>query len=323
MGLADLLAAFLGQFYANRVAPPLVLVNEPPADLALLAEALSTRAGRKVEITAPRRGDKQKLIEHALVNAREALARRLAEGAAQAKLLEGVAELFGLDAPPQRIEVYDNSHIQGSHAVGAMIVAGPQGFVKPAYRKFTIRAEDTTPGDDFAMMREVLSRRFARALKEDPDRSGGTWPDLVLIDGGQGQLSATLAVLADLGIDDLPVVGVAKGPDRNAGRERFFRDGMPPLSLDAKDPVLYYLQRLRDEAHRFAIGAHRQKRAKAITGSPLDEIPGVGARRKRALLHHFGSARQVATAGLSDLERVEGISKTVAKKVYDHFHAEG
>jgi excinuclease ABC subunit C len=195
--------------------------------------------------------------------------------------------------------------------------------VKPAYRKFTIRAEDTTPGDDFAMMREVLSRRFARALKEDPDRSGGTWPDLVLIDGGQGQLSATLAVLADLGIDDLPVVGVAKGPDRNAGRERFFRDGMPPLSLDAKDPVLYYLQRLRDEAHRFAIGAHRQKRAKAITGSPLDEIPGVGARRKRALLHHFGSARQVATAGLSDLERVEGISKTVAKKVYDHFHAEG
>ena len=323
MGLAELLAAFLGQFYANRVAPPLVLVNEPPADLPLLAEALSTRAGRKVEIAAPRRGDKLKLIEHALVNAREALARRLAEGAAQEKLLQGVAELFGLDATPQRIEVYDNSHIQGSHAVGAMIVAGPQGFVKPAYRKFTIRAADTTPGDDFAMMREVLSRRFARALKEDPDRSAGAWPDLVLIDGGQGQLSATLAVLADLGIDDLAVVGVAKGPDRNAGRERFFRDGMPPLSLDAKDPVLYYLQRLRDEAHRFAIGAHRQKRAKALTGSPLDEIPGIGARRKRALLHHFGSARQVASAGLSDLERVEGISKAVAKKVYDHFHAEG
>ena len=323
MGVADLLEAFLGQFYANRIAPPLVLVNEAPTDLALLSEALSARAGRKVEIVAPRRGDKQKLIEHALVNAREALARRLAEGATQARLLQGVADLFGLDGPPQRIEVYDNSHIQGSHAVGAMIVAGPEGFMKPAYRKFTIKAEDTKPGDDFAMMREVLTRRFARALKEDPERSAGIWPDLVLIDGGQGQLSATLGVLADLGIDDLPVVGVAKGPDRNAGRERFFRDGMPPLSLDPKDPVLYYLQRLRDEAHRFAIGAHRQKRAKAITGSPLDEIPGVGARRKRALLHHFGSARQVATAGLSDLERVEGISKTVAKKVYDHFHAEG
>jgi excinuclease ABC subunit C len=322
MTLPEILAAFLGQFYAGRIAPALVLVNDEPADAALIAEALSTRAERRVELLAPRRGDKRKLIEHALVNAREALARRLAEGAAQVKLLQGVAELFGLDAPPQRIEVYDNSHIQGSHAVGAMVVAGPQGFVKQAYRKFTIKAEDTKPGDDFAMMREVLGRRFARALKEDPERASGNWPDLVLIDGGQGQLSATLAVLADLGIDDLAVVGVAKGADRNAGRERFFRDGMPPLSLDPKDPVLYYLQRLRDEAHRFAIGAHRQKRAKAITGSPLDEIPGVGARRKRALLHHFGSARQVAAAGLADLERVEGISKTVAKKVYDHFHAE-
>jgi excinuclease ABC subunit C len=323
MSVPEILAAFLGQFYANRIAPPLVLVNETPAEEALLAEALSTRAERKVELTAPQRGDKRKLIEHALVNAREALARRQAEGAAQVKLLQGVAELFGLEAPPQRIEVYDNSHIQGAHAVGAMIVAGPEGFIKPAYRKFTIKGADITPGDDFAMMREVLSRRFARALKEDPERSRGVWPDLVLIDGGQGQLSATLAVLADLGIDDLPVVGVAKGPDRNAGRERFFRDGEPPLSLDPKDPVLYYLQRLRDEAHRFAIGAHRQKRAMAITGSPLDEIAGVGARRKRALLHHFGSARAVATAGLTDLERVEGISKTVAKKVYDHFHAEG
>jgi len=322
MAPPEILAAFLGQFYASRVAPPLVLVNETPADAALIAEALSTRAQRRVELLAPRRGDKRKLIEHALINAREALARRLAEGAAQVKLLQGVAELFGLDAPPQRIEVYDNSHIQGSHAVGAMIVAGSQGFMKPAYRKFTIKGEDTTPGDDFAMMREMLGRRFARALKEDPERSSGNWPDLVLIDGGQGQLSATLAVLADLGIDDLAVVAVAKGPDRNAGRERFFRDGAPPLSLDPKDPVLYYLQRLRDEAHRFAIGAHRQKRAKAITGSPLDEIPGIGARRKRALLHHFGSARQVATAGLTDLERVEGISKTVAKKVYDHFHVE-
>jgi excinuclease ABC subunit C len=323
MTLPDMLAAFLGQFYAGRVAPPLVLTNETATEEALIAEALSTKAERKVELYAPQRGDKRKLVEHALVNAREALARRLAEGAAQVKLLQGVAELFSLEAPPQRIEVYDNSHIQGSHAVGAMIVAGPEGFMKSSYRKFTIKAEDTKPGDDFAMMREVLGRRFARALKEDPDRSQGAWPDLVLIDGGQGQLSATLGVLADLGIDDLPVVAVAKGPDRNAGRERFFREGKPPLSLDPKDPVLYYLQRLRDEAHRFAIGAHRQKRAKAITGSPLDEIPGVGARRKRALLHHFGSARQVATAGLTDLERVEGISKTVAKKVYDHFHAEG
>jgi excinuclease ABC subunit C len=321
--LPDMLGAFIGQFYANRVAPPSVLVNEMPTDAALIAEALSTRAERKVELAAPQRGDKRKLIDHALVNAREALARRLAEGAAQVKLLQGVADVFGLEAPPQRIEVYDNSHIQGAHAVGGMIVAGPEGFIKAAYRKFTIKGEDITPGDDFAMMREVLTRRFARALKEDPERSQGTWPDLVLIDGGQGQLSATLGVLADLGIDDLAVVGVAKGPDRNAGRERFFREGEPPLSLDPKDPVLYYLQRLRDEAHRFAIGAHRQKRAKAITGSPLDEIPGIGARRKRALLHHFGSARGVSTAGLTDLERVEGISKTVAKKVYDHFHAEG
>jgi excinuclease ABC subunit C len=321
--LPDMLAAFIGQFYANRTAPPCVLVNEIPSEAALITEALSTRAGRKIELSAPQRGDKKKLVEHALINAREALARRLAEGAAQTKLLQGVADVFGLDSPPNRIEVYDNSHIQGAHAVGAMIVAGPQGFVKPAYRKFNIKSVEITPGDDFGMMREVLTRRFARAIKEDPDRDRGTWPDLVLIDGGQGQLSATLRVLADLGIDDLPVVGVAKGPDRNAGRERFFREGEEPLSLEPKDPVLYYLQRLRDEAHRFAIGAHRQKRTMAITGSPLDEIPGIGAKRKKALLHHFGSARGVAGAGLTDLERVEGISKTVAKKVYDHFHAEG
>jgi excinuclease ABC subunit C len=321
--LPDMLAAFIGLFYASRTAPPCVLVNEMPSEAALITEALSSRAGRKVELSAPQRGDKKKLVEHALFNAREALARRLAEGAAQAKLLQGVADVFGLDSPPTRIEVYDNSHIQGTHAVGGMIVAGPQGFVKNAYRKFNIKSEEITPGDDFGMMREVLTRRFARAIKEDPDRDRGTWPDLVLIDGGQGQLSATLRVLADLGIDDLPVVGVAKGPDRNAGRERFFREGEEPLSLEPKDPVLYYLQRLRDEAHRFAIGAHRQRRAQAITGSPLDEIAGIGAKRKKALLHHFGSARGVAGAGLTDLERVEGISKTVAKKVYDHFHAEG
>ena len=323
MTLPEMLAAFLGQFYANRPAPPAILLNEMPADALLIADALSERAERRVEIAAPQRGDKRKLIEHALVNAREALARRLAESSAQIKLLQGVADIFALDGIPQRIEVYDNSHIQGAHAVGGMIVAGPQGFIKAAYRKFNIKSEEITPGDDFGMMREVLTRRFARALKEDPERDRGTWPDLVLIDGGAGQLSAVLKVLADLGIDDLPVVGVAKGVDRDAGRERFFREGEPPLSLDMKDPVLYYLLRLRDAAHRFAIGAHRQKRAKAITTSPLDEVPGIGARRKRALLHHFGSAREVSTAGLTDLERVEGISKTVAKKVYDHFHVEG
>jgi excinuclease ABC subunit C len=299
------------------------LLSHAPADEDLLAEALTAHAGHKVELLVPQRGEKRSLVEQALVNAREALARRLAESATQLKLLAGIAETFGLEAPPQRIEVYDNSHIQGSNAVGAMVVAGPSGFVKAAYRKFNIRAEDTAPGDDFAMMREVLSRRFVRALKEDPERERGTWPDLILLDGGQGQLSAALKVLADLGIDDIAVIGVAKGPDRDAGRERFFRPGLPPLSLDSKDPVLYFLQRLRDEAHRFAIGAHRQKRTKAISTSPLDDIPGIGARRKRALLHHFGSSRGVARAGLTDLERVEGISKTVAKKVYDHFHAEG
>ncbi len=317
---SDVMGAFLGQFYDNKPPPPQILVSHRPTEAQLLAEALGARAGRRIEIVAPERGDKRKLVEHALLNAREALGRRLAESTAQRRLLEGVAETFGLEAPPQRIEVYDNSHIQGAHAVGAMIVAGPEGFIKNAYRKFTIR-ESAARGDDYAMMREVLGRRFARALKENPDRSG--LPDLVLIDGGQGQLSAACQVLADLGVNDVPVVGVAKGPDRNAGRERFFRTGKPPLSLDPKDPVLYFLQRLRDEAHRFAIGAHRSKRSRAIGASPLDEITGIGAARKRALLHHFGSARAVATAGLTDLERVAGISKIVAKKIYDHFHAEG
>ncbi|MGH6967956.1 MAG: excinuclease ABC subunit UvrC [Stellaceae bacterium] len=317
---ADVMGAFLGQFYDNKPPPPQILVSHRPAEAALLAEALSARAGRRIEIVVPERGDKRKLVEHALLNAREALGRRLAESTAQRRLLEGVAEIFGLDAPPQRIEVYDNSHIQGAHAVGAMIVAGPEGFSKNAYRKFTIR-EAIAPGDDYAMMREVLGRRFARALKESPDRSA--FPDLVLIDGGQGQLAAACQALADLGVNDVPVVAVAKGPDRNAGRERFFRPGKSPLSLDPKDPVLYFLQRLRDETHRFAIGAHRSKRIRAIGASPLDEIAGIGAARKRALLHHFGSARAVATAGLTDLERVAGISKIVAKKIYDHFHAEG
>jgi len=316
----DVMGAFLGQFYDNKPPPPQILVSHRPTEALLLTEALGARAGRRIEIITPERGDKRKLVGHALLNAREALGRRLAESTAQRRLLDGVAETFGLEAPPQRIEVYDNSHIQGAHAVGAMIVAGPEGFIKNAYRKFTIRGP-AAPGDDYAMMREVLGRRFARALKENPDRS--SLPDLVLIDGGQGQLGAACQVLADLGVNDMPVVGVAKGPDRNAGRERFFRTGKPPLSLDPKDPVLYFLQRLRDEAHRFAIGAHRSKRSRAIGASPLDEIAGIGAARKRALLHHFGSARAVATAGLTDLERVAGISKIVAKKIYDHFHAEG
>jgi excinuclease ABC subunit C len=350
LGLEEVLAAFIGQFYDNKPPPPLIILSHVPADRALLAEALSARAGRKVELATPQRGDKLKLVEHALVNAREALARRLAESSTQLKLLSGVAEALGLEAPPQRIEVYDNSHIQGSHPVGAMIVAGPDGFMKSAYRKFNIRGgvvaahadsgapaepldaaidaataseDQASRGDDYAMMREVLGRRFARALKEDPERERGTWPDLILIDGGAGQLSSAQRVLADLGVDDVPLVGIAKGPDRDAGRERFFIPGRPPFSLDPKDPVLYFLQRLRDEAHRFAIGTHRARRAKGIGASPLDEIAGIGARRKRALLHHFGSARGVARAGLSDLERVEGISRTVAKKVYDHFHAEG
>ena len=309
--VGDVMGAFLGQFYDNKPPPPQILVSHQPTEASLLAEALGARAGRRIEIVAPERGDKRKLVQHALLNAREALGRRLAESSAQRRLLDGVAETFGLVAPPQRIEVYDNSHIQGAHAVGAMIVAGPEGFIKNAYRKFTIR-EPAAPGDDYAMMREVLGRRFARALKENPDRNG--LPDLVLIDGGQGQLTAACQVLTDLGVNDVPVVGVAKGPDRNAGRERFFRTGKPPLSLDPKDPVLYFLQRLRDEAHRFAIGAHRSKRSRAIGASPLDEIAGIGAARKRALLHHFRPAVATARAG---------ISKIVAKKIYDHFHAEG
>ncbi|HEY7991257.1 MAG TPA: excinuclease ABC subunit UvrC, partial [Stellaceae bacterium] len=294
---ADILAAFLGQFYEDKKPPRLVLLSEAPSDDALIAEALASRAGRRVELLVPQRGDKRQLVEHALVNAREALGRRLAESSAQQKLLAGVAATFGLEAPPRRIEVYDNSHIQGSNAVGGMIVAGPEGFMKNAYRKFNIRDVENA-GDDYAMMREVLTRRFSRALKEDPGRDGGTWPDLLLIDGGAGQVTATNAVLADLGIGDLPVIGIAKGPDRDAGRERFFRAGHEPMSLEPRDPVLYFLQRLRDEAHRFAIGSHRARRQKAIGASPLDEIAGIGARRKKALLHHFGSARSVARAGL-------------------------
>ncbi len=259
-------------------------------------------------------------MEQASRNAVDALERRQAESTTQARLLGKLADLFDLDEPPQRIETYDNSHIQGTNALGAMVVAGPEGFRKNAYRKFNIKNPDTAPGDDFAMMREVLTRRFGRAQKEDPDRTQGEWPDLVLIDGGKGQLSAAMGVLEELGIEDLAVVGVAKGPDRNAGRETFHLPDGRELTLPPNDPVLFYLQRLRDEAHRFAIGAHRAKRSKAMGSSPLDEVPGIGPNRKRALLMHFGTARAVRNASLDDLQRAPGVSATVAQKVYDHFH---
>ena len=319
--LPQVLAGFMALFYANKPPPPLILVNELPAEAELLAEALGVKAERKVEISRPTRGARRHLVDNALANAREALARRLAENASQRNLLEGVQTALSLEQVPQRIEVYDNSHLQGRNAYGAMIVAGPDGFMKSAYRKFSIAGE-IAPGDDYAMMREVMSRRFARAQKEDPDRERGQWPDLVMIDGGAGQLAAAESALADLGVADVALVAIAKGPDRDAGRERFFRPGQPPFSLEQRDPVLYYLQRLRDEAHRFAIGTHRAKRSADIARSPLDEIPGIGGKRKRALLLHFGSARGVAAAGLTDLESVAGINKAVAKKVYDHFHGQ-
>jgi len=319
----QVLAAFIGQFYADKQPPPSVLLSEAIPDADLVEEALAMRAGRKVTAARPIRGTKRNLIEHALANARESLARRLSESAAQRRLLEGVSDTFNLEAPPARIEVYDNSHISGSKPVGAMIVAGPDGFQKSAYRKFNIRDEKLAPGDDYGMMREVMTRRFRRALQEDPDRQSGTWPDLLLIDGGEGQLSAVSAVLADMAVDDIPVVGISKGPDRDAGRERFHTPGQKSFMMKPHDPVLYYLQRLRDEAHRFAIGSHRTRRSQGITQSQLDDIPGVGGVRKRALLHHFGSGRAVGEAGLADLETVTGISRPLAKKIYDHFHTDG
>ena len=288
----------------------------------MIAEALSHKVDRKVTLLRPQRGAKHKLVEQAIANAREALTRRLTESSSQRKRLELLAEAFGLDGPPERIEVYDNSHIQGSAPYGAMIVAGPEGFQKTAYRKFKIKGQQAA-GDDYGMMREVLTRRLSRALKENPEREGGSWPDLILIDGGRGQLNVALEVRAELGLEDLPIVAIAKGPERNAGRERIFLPDKAPVLLPPSDPLLYFLQRLRDEAHRFAIGSHRQGRSKARLRSVLDEIPGIGAKRKRSLLNHFGSAGAVARAGLVDLEAVEGISTTVARKVYDHFHTEG
>ncbi len=317
---AEVLEPFLGQFYASHPPPPLVLLSHPVANQGLIGEALTLRAGRKVRLSHPRRGPKRNLVRHGLANAEAALGRHLAESASQRRLLEGVARTFALDAPPGRIEVYDNSHISGANAIGAMIVAGPDGLEKNAYRKFSIRGSaEVRPGDDYAMMREVLNRRFSRAIKEDPGRE--TWPDLVLIDGGAGHLTVAAEVMAELGIDDIALAAIAKGRDRNAGRERFFVPGRDPFTLPARDPVLYFLQRLRDEAHRFVIGGHRAKRSKAIGTSVLDDITGIGAKRKKALLHHFGSARTVAQAGLDDLEKVGGISATVAKRIYDHFHS--
>ena len=319
---AEVLESFIGQFYDERSPPPSILVSESLPGRDLLAQALSLKAGRKVEILLPRRGEKREILDMALQNAREQLARRLAENSAQRELLDGVAEIFALDSPPRRIEVYDNSHIQGASAVGAMVVAGPDGFEKNEYRKFNIKTADLAPGDDYGMMREVLTRRFSRLVREAEDTKA-RWPDLVLIDGGPGQLAVAQSVLEDLGVEDVVLVGVAKGPDRDAGREHFHMKGRDPFRLDPKSPVLYYLQRLRDEAHRFAIGTHRKKRAKALGANPLDEISGVGAARKRALLQHFGSARAVAGASISDLEAVGGVSGALARKIYDFFHSRG
>ncbi|MGB4825861.1 MAG: excinuclease ABC subunit UvrC [Paracoccaceae bacterium] len=318
----EILEAFLTQFYDDKEPPRLILLSHPVENPDLVAQALSDRAGRKVEITVPQRGEKAELVENAARNARESLARRMAEGATQSKLLSGLAEAFDLDGPPARIEVYDNAHIQGADAVGGMIVAGPEGFIKSQYRKFNIKSAAGANSDDFGMMREVLTRRFERLLKEDPGRTSDTWPDLLLIDGGAGQVSAVSGILTDLGVDEIPVVGVAKGIDRDAGKEEFHRPDHRPFALQRNDPVLYFVQRLRDEAHRWANGAHRAKRAKAVGVTPLDEIPGIGAARKRALLAHFGSAKAVARAALPDLMAVDGISEAMAETVHGFFHPE-
>jgi excinuclease ABC subunit C len=408
LSAADVLGSFIAQFYDDKLVPRCVFLSDEAPEQALIAEALSTKLGRKVEVVTPKRGEKRELVEYAFHNAREALGRKLAETTSQGRLLNGAATVFGLERTPRRIEVYDNSHIMGANAVGAMIVAGPEGFVKNQYRKFNIKSAELTPGDDFAMMREVLTRRFKRLLKEHGLPAGeavpsdnpswpsnatkeapspldgrlkgghdsvesdalplpwpgltrpssateqelgsldgrlgggqdeiepvedeiedeaeaqggdvGAWPDLVLIDGGAGQLSAAQAVLAELGLHGLVIAGIAKGPDRNAGRERFFMPGKPPFSLPPNDPVLYFVQRLRDEAHRFAIGSHRAKRKKAMSENSLDGIPGIGPTRKRALLKHFGSAKSVSRAGLSDLQAVTGISAAMAEQIYNFFH---
>ena len=316
---SGILDAFLGQFYDGQAIPRLILISHDVANRDLLAEAFGLKAGRKVEISRPQRGEKCELVQHALTNAREALGRRMAESSAQGKLLDGVGEVFGMEARPERIEVYDNSHIMGTNAVGGMIVAGPEGFQKSQYRKFNIKDTELTPGDDYGMMREVLRRRFARMIKDEEAGEAAPRPDLVLIDGGAGQLAAATEIMADLGVDDIAVVGVAKGPDRDAGLERFFMPGKAPFMLEPKSPVLYYLQRLRDEAHRFAIGSHRVRRKIEMTKNPLDEIEGVGPGRKRALLHAFGSARGVSRAAVADLIKVDGVSEPLAQRIHDFF----
>ncbi len=344
LAAGEVLGAFLVQFYDDKPVPRTIFVSNEIEERALLAEALSTKSGHKIEVSVPQRGEKKDLVDHALANAREALARKLAESSSQRKLLEVLAEIFGLAGPPRRIEVYDNSHIQGSNAVGAMIVAGPEGFQKNLYRKFNMRTADLAPGDDFAMMREVLSRRFKRLMNEAPrampgalspaaqagaplDIAGGSdgdndspWPDLVIIDGGRGQLTAAQETLTGLGIIDVPLIAIAKGADRDAGVETFFLPGRDPFKLKPRDPVLYFVERLRDEAHRFAVGSHRIRRRRDLREAGLQEIPGIGPTRKRALLHHFGTLKAIERAAPADLAKVPGISAETARKIYDFFH---
>jgi excinuclease ABC subunit C len=349
LSAGEVLGAFLAQFYDDKPSPRAIFISHEIEERALLAEALSIKSGRKVEVSVPQRGEKKDLVDHALANAREALARKLAESSSQRRLLELLAEVFVLARPPRRIEVYDNSHIQGSNAVGAMIVAGAEGFQKNQYRKFNIRAADLAPGDDFGMMREVLSRRFKRLMNEAPrplpgppptsaqvlamapadagapidigdEDNESPWPDLVIIDGGRGQLTAAQETLAALGIIDVPLVAVAKGPDRDAGMETFFLPGREPFKLKPRDPALYFVERLRDEAHRFAVGSHRVRRRRDIREAGLQEIPGIGPTRKRALLHHFGTLKAIERAALADLAKVPGISAETARKIYDFFH---
>jgi excinuclease ABC subunit C len=331
LGEAEVLGPFLAQFYDGKPCPRLILLSHEVEEQTLIAEALSAHAGRRVEIAVPQRGEKKELVDHALQNGQEAIARKLADTASQQILLDGLAKTFGLEKKPQRIEIYDNSHIMGTNAVGAMVVAGPEGFVKNQYRKFNIRSTDITPGDDFGMMKEVMERRFGRLMKEHAEGAGvededafPAWPDLVFIDGGSGQMSVVRKMLGELGISDkVTAIGIAKGVDREAGRERFFVQGREPFMLPMRDPVLYFIQRLRDEAHRFAIGSHRARRKKEMVSNPLDEIAGIGPTRKRALLNHFGTAKAVSRAAIADLMKVEGVSAAMAETIYGHFHENG
>ena len=319
----EVMESFIAQFYDNKTPPKLVLISSVVANIDLLTDVLSSKRGSKVEIIEPKRGERADLILNALRNAKESLARKMSESATQEKLLKGVAEIFKLKDMPKRVEVYDNSHIQGAFAVGAMIASGPDGYIKSGYRKFNIKYENTVAGDDFGMMKEVLERRFKALIKEDPNRKSENWPDLLLIDGGAGQVSAVSEILSKLGVKDVPFVGVAKGVDRDQGKEEFYRIGKPVFALQRNDPVLYFIQRLRDEAHRFAITTHRAKRSKAIGITTLDEVPGVGAMRKKAILSHFGSAKAASRASLKDLKAVDGLSDTLAQVIYDFFHDKG